>query len=577
MKVTSKISGLRILFFSGTLLFMIQGAMAAWLSIGSQTNGVVVLEQNEQTAGAPQALIVSSQAIAGSLAQVELGCDVENVKWGAIVPPEKVKEFEKGIILQGAEGERSFQVSEMMDLKAEAELENRCVLALDTELIPQMKIKPFGLEERLKARLKDQVLEMRIGSGSKPAGVILHTEGLPLPSGFPLKLKITYSSDVNLKLGMSDKKRVEREDPLMLGDLPRSNMQREIEFTLPDGVIRRELCTWTFSVGEGEGRAAIHSWKVVTALAPTRVTPRSTWVWRASDWQENPDLVFKRLKTIGATKAYITVPVDMSTGRVANPERLAPFIEKAALNKIQIWAVIGDPQMVVVTQEEALKRRVHAFQIYNQEAKVSSRLKGVQCDIEPYLIKGYWENAAAWNQRYLETIKHIKDAAQMPIEMVVPFWFARAKADASFLDQLAERVDSVVVMDYRSNPDRIQQYAEPFLLWGEQKNKPVTIALEVGKILDEKRHKYLPYSKGELWLVRLSETKSAVLLLNRKLTNPHGPSFTLAENYDFKGEVLSFHGHEERLLEVLPRLEAIFSNRKAFSGMALHEWYPEQR
>lgn len=88
-----------------------------------------------------------------------------------------------------------------------------------------------------------------------------------------------------------------------------------------------------------------------------------------------------------------------------NPKRLAAFIRRAGAADIGVWAVDGDPNMVQLHERPATLERSRADARFNRTMPLGARLKGVQFDVEPYLLTGYELATDAWEPRYVELVK----------------------------------------------------------------------------------------------------------------------------------------------------------------------------
>jgi hypothetical protein len=232
-----------------------------------------------------------------------------------------------------------------------------------------------------------------------------------------------------------------------------------------------------------------------------------------------------------------------------------------------VWAVDGDPNMVQLKERLATLVRARAYSRFNSAMPPGARLRGVQFDVEPYLLAGYEQAAAAWDQRYIELVKSLHDNSGMALEMVVPFWWAGKQA---LLDSIAPWLSGLVVMDYRTDPEEIYRFAAPFLDWGDRHGKSVRVALETGPIAPETRYRYEPAAAGELWQVQLGK-QHFLLMLRQPMENPHGTALRALGAYNSTGSATSFYGDAAGLLRLLPALESVFSAWPGFAGMALHE------
>ncbi|MBI4028669.1 MAG: hypothetical protein HY360_27065 [Verrucomicrobia bacterium] len=302
-----------------------------------------------------------------------------------------------------------------------------------------------------------------------------------------------------------------------------------------------------------------------------RLPARSAWRWQPELWKKSPALFLERLQKHAVKTVYVTIPVQMETGIVSDPQAVQDFIDMASAQGIRVWAVDGDPRAVLPSERPKFVRRAQAYAAYNREAKPSQRISGIQCDIEPYILAGYELDHKGWNSAYVKTISALKAGVpDMPLEAALPFWFAQEKTrEDRLLEDLAGCVDGVVVMDYRTGPEEIRQFARPFLEWGQRRDCKVKIGLEGGPLGDEQRRHYQPAATGDLWLLPLGQYHAMVQLKHR-LSNPRAKVFAHSNDSMFRASVLTFHDNPEKMRALLPSLEEFFQSWPCFDGMALH-------
>lgn len=297
----------------------------------------------------------------------------------------------------------------------------------------------------------------------------------------------------------------------------------------------------------------------------------STWLWQPQIWVEAAQNgLWAQLQDANIHQVFITIPLDKTTGLPREVEPLKAFIRKATEQGIAVWAVEGDPWFILSEERENALWRARAFNAYNQQASGSEKLAGVQYDIEPYLIPGFSLNSSQGYQAYLETVQVLKQAQQMPMDLVVPFWLTDAES-GTVLEKLAPWADRVTVMDYRTNPTQIQAFAEPWLAWGERYGRKVQIALEAGPLPDETRFVYRPAPMGELWHILIGK-QHALVLLNTPAKNPFGDSFAFSHKSPAPSAALTFDGHLRTLIDLIPDLQTNFARWPSYQGLALHQY-----
>lgn len=180
-----------------------------------------------------------------------------------------------------------------------------------------------------------------------------------------------------------------------------------------------------------------------------------------------------------------------------------------------------------------------------------------------------------WFIAYIETLRKISQELTVPIEIAIPFWWQfKSVNNEALLDAVAPYIDSVNVMNYRTDVELIKKFAQPFLEWGLEANKKVSIALEAGPISDEWRWHFRKHEAGSLW--HLKEFSQPVLIvLSTEKTSDIADTFTLYHQGVLAGDVVSFQKDPARLIELLPQLESLWSQWPSFASVSLHGYEDE--
>lgn len=303
-------------------------------------------------------------------------------------------------------------------------------------------------------------------------------------------------------------------------------------------------------------------------IGASALPARAMWAWRRELWQSSASSLFSEAAAWNVRVIYIAVTVS-DDGTIADAERLRAFLMEASRRGIQVWAVEGDPRAVLGAERTVIARRAKAIASFN--ATPGPRFSGIQYDIEPYLNPGYALNEEQWNEAYIATIEHLKDAADLPVEVAMPFWWWEARAGATrLIDRVARWIDSVAVMDYRTDPDAIERFARPWLEWGESRDRRIRIALEAGPLPNETRHHFHPARSGTLWMIEVGDAHALVLLRVPQPNSP-GAAFALVSRSMSDASRITFFGRLDRLRGVLPDLERRLAAYSSFAGVALHE------
>jgi len=299
---------------------------------------------------------------------------------------------------------------------------------------------------------------------------------------------------------------------------------------------------------------------------------RTAWLWSPALWQDTPEQVWQLQTQQHLRAIYVTVPVNADS-EVENPEVLATFISAASARNLQVWAVIGDPRDVLSESRGALQSRLEAYLLYNQAAVPEARLKGVQLDIEPYLLPGFGLAQSHWRDSYLGVVAFAHEllAKQLALDLVVPAWWGtHADWNEQLLNALPVQNVSLTVMNYQTDAVRLRQAAVPFLQFGQRTGMPVRMALETGRLADETRRYYAGNARiGELWLLNVQGAE-VLLLLAVKVSGLPGQAFSFGEETVVAASATTFAGDLLHLSDVADEVESQWASWPSFAGIALH-------
>ncbi|MFC7515036.1 hypothetical protein ACFQUU_08470 [Herbaspirillum sp. GCM10030257] len=474
------------------------------------------------------------------------------------------------VLLQGPEREGRFTISSVSGTAAPAK-PGLTLMPLRENLLAGMSVRTFGVEERIQARKANGRLYLDCRAGNKPAGVILSAPWTM--SRARAELLVSAKGTGRYEVQVQDAHAAAKGTATTLGQFNATPSRQSSGFAVPDSGFEREK--WqSFSIACPRDKAEleIDVMQLIPRAGPTVATGRSTWVWKPADWQQRSEAVLTHARTHGIKTLFISVPV--TNGAVTDPVRLASFTQAAGREGVEVWSVDGDPRMVLPSEHPAAAARVRAYVSYNNAVAADARLRGMQLDVEHYLIDGYETAAAELDRRYLELARTLnKVASGMPLEFVVPFWWADK---SELLAGVAPFAAGLTVMDYRTDERQILRFGIPFLDWASKYGKRVRIALEAGPIEAEVQRRYGKSSTGELWLLQLGETElmkqtPVLVLFKQPQSLPAGRGFRFLSSSVIDGSATTFHRNPDRMLDLLPTLESDFSAWSGFAGMALHE------
>jgi hypothetical protein len=302
---------------------------------------------------------------------------------------------------------------------------------------------------------------------------------------------------------------------------------------------------------------------------------RSGWVWLPEFWQWSPvEPQLDQLSHWGIQVVYVFIPLS-DDGEVANPIGLKRFIQAASKRQIQVYAVDGDPTAILPEHHSVYVKRTQAYVAYNRSVMADAKLSGVQYDFEPYSLPGFFLEPISFHQSHVSLLTSLRSVAQgLTIEIAVPASYLLTPQTRGnyFLERVPGLIDTLVLMDYKTDLDTIVSQAEPFLTWGQSKRIPVKIALEAGELGDPQLQLFRRANSGTFFLFNTSSNSQYLAVLtNEAVTIKNGTGYAFVRNIKGNSQSMTFYGQKDTLKSLIPVLENRLSKYASFSGVALHD------
>jgi hypothetical protein len=557
-------------FLSAVLpLLMSAPVHAAWLHACPASSSAPTAVQAEAKAGSLRWFVDEQPSLPGcSSVALAPGAHVES-----LYPLDPGETPARTILLHGNMVDSRFAVSEHELPAAQPGPAAPSPMPLHTNLLAGMTARVFGAEERARARIENGLLIVDCRAGKRPAGVVLTGPWYLPRANLALAAGIDGTAE-GFAWQAADAVRAARGDALDMAALPAAG--KGLRLALPNGL---ERAGWQQFVllcptHQASLRIASLTLEPAQAGAAAKSMQRATWVWRPGDWIENGPALLDWAAAHEIHTLFMTVPLNDGTA-VRSPDLLAGFVRQAGARGIRVLSVDGDPHMVLETEIPNVVKRVQAYAAYNAGVAPEARLAGAQFDVEPYLLPASALPADRRDERYLAMAHALKDAAGgLPLEFVAPFWWGSHRA---LLDGLAAYADALTVMDYRTDPGQVYDFAVPFLDWAEAHGKGVRIALEAGAIDPEVQRRYARSGAGEAGELQALDVGGRTVLallrapVSAPVSAPDTRLYRLQSTRDIDGSATTFHRDKAALGPLLPRMEASFGAWDAFRGMAVHE------
>lgn len=291
------------------------------------------------------------------------------------------------------------------------------------------------------------------------------------------------------------------------------------------------------------------------------------WVWRYRDAIEDPGAILSTCRHHSLSRVMIQMPASEDGLEIWRAcVRLLVTLRESG---IEVVALDGYPEAIYDPQQLAGKVR-RLFGLVEPHL-----LAGVQLDIEPYLLPGFLDDEAGPIQ-YLNAIDLIKEmiGQRTHLSVVTPFWLTTVAVRGRPLAfAVMDRVDEVVVMSYRADPDEVKSPSGDTLRDGDLIGIPVWLAVETITLLVEQRVTL----KRE---PRLYLADAVLDRLNRRLIFPPFPSplskddpregFRVHHRMTVRPERITFAGHPRFDVEKAVRTLLNTVAHRSFAGIVTH-------
>jgi hypothetical protein len=265
----------------------------------------------------------------------------------------------------------------------------------------------------------------------------------------------------------------------------------------------------------------------MSSLEPTR----AVWAWKSGAVEP------ARLVRLGIDKIYLQTGPGFSHA----VRKLAYF------SGIEVYALDGSPGDIDCF--DRLKAKFERLPLED--------IRGIQLDIEPYLLEEYRSTPQGVLQRYVDFLHRMKEwchRRQLRFSIVTPFWFASLDLKGEpFFPKILKAVDEVVLMSYRSDPQEVLRISADALRWGEWLGKKVAIGVELKALPDEKHFIYRVEAAGPC--------------ISGGAFHPECHELKLLWQYLLRGSSLSFY----RQPEALKRLLEMEVPYRSFGGFVFHD------
>lgn len=215
------------------------------------------------------------------------------------------------------------------------------------------------------------------------------------------------------------------------------------------------------------------------------------WVWDASlvtDFAERRRF-FDLAPALQISGIYLGLNARETTSLWGErAERLREFLVECHERGIRVECLLAENSWALPEGRAGFEQMLQALLRFQQGAPRGARYDAIHLDIEPHSLPewGQGPQAQAELARGYLAVLDASRVTGLPVHADLPSWYERIPVDSSnLLRAVLERVDGIVVMNYRSEMLRFREEAQAELTEASRMGKSVRLGASVESILPD--------------------------------------------------------------------------------------------
>jgi hypothetical protein len=225
-------------------------------------------------------------------------------------------------------------------------------------------------------------------------------------------------------------------------------------------------------------------------FSPAEKKSKATWIWQSEIIGKEKQEILEFCQQNQINLIYLRIDMNKPY------EYYRPFIREASEQGIEVHAVAGHPAWALASNQKRMMKIVRWVKQYNLEAARTERIRGIQLDIEPYLVP-QWDTERKrvireWQANVQAFIAEAKRAADLEVSAAIAFWLddiaTPDQPDLPLSHWMISQFDTVSIMAYRDtlNGDNgILSLVEEEMKEADELGRRVLIAVNLKKLSDE--------------------------------------------------------------------------------------------
>lgn len=222
---------------------------------------------------------------------------------------------------------------------------------------------------------------------------------------------------------------------------------------------------------------------LMLAFLPEGSQPKATWIWDAAQIEQRPEEIVDFAEQEDVKVIFLQI------GSEVHNESYRRFISLATSHGIEVHALNGHPEWALREQRQEGDDFLNWVVVYNRGVSPEERFKGVQYDVEPYLLKTWTKERESIVEQWMEGIRAWTETAKynnLQIGAAVPFWLDEIDHPSESVqmplgDWMVSQFDYLAIMAYRDTAGRSYELSRTTLSEADRQGKQVWVGVELGE------------------------------------------------------------------------------------------------
>ncbi|WP_289137482.1 hypothetical protein [uncultured Brevibacillus sp.] len=225
-------------------------------------------------------------------------------------------------------------------------------------------------------------------------------------------------------------------------------------------------------------------------FSPAEKKSKATWIWQSEIIGQDKQQVLEFCEQNEINLIYLRIDMNKPS------DYYRSFIREATAQGIEVHAVAGHPAWAFTSNQKRMMNIVGWVKKYNLESEPNERIRGIQLDIEPYLLP-QWETERdrvirEWQANVEAFTEAVRDETGLMSSVALAFWLddipTPDNPDMPLSKWMIDQFDTICIMAYRdrlNGSNGILSLIEQEMQEADELGRRVLVAVNLKKDMND--------------------------------------------------------------------------------------------